>query len=248
VNCSSVRSRLSVYLDGDLDSRAARSLSSHLEACAPCRAEVASLRGALEALADLPRVACPEPIADRVRERLEVERRGPGLALIFRPRWAARPLILPSLLPACLTVLVALTVALLVSRDPRATVQASLPARPEAPASREMPAVQGTEANPFFPSSQVALPRGREGQGVSEQVLSNMGEGSAFFETVVARDGSVSAVTLLEGDSVSSQPLVEALRRARFEPVRVKGRAVAVSVYRLISRQNVFAQPSLPSS
>jgi hypothetical protein len=248
VSCRVARPKLSAFLDGDLEASAARAVSSHLEACGECRADLDSLRGTLEALADLPRVTCPEPIAERVRERLEVERRGPGLALIFRPRWAARPLILPSLLPACLTVLVALTVALLISRDPRPTVQAAAAPRSEAPVVREMLAVQGTEANPLFPSSQVALPRGREGQGVPVQVLSNMGEGSAFFETVVARDGSVAMVTLLEGDSVSSQPLVEALRRARFEPVRVKGRPVAVSVYRLISRQNVFAQASLPSS
>jgi hypothetical protein len=91
------------------------------------------------------------------------------------------------------------------------------------------------------------MPRGREGQGLSVQVLASMDEGSAFFETVVARDGSVSMVTLLEGDSARTQPLLEALRRARYEPVRVKGRPVAVSVYRLISRQNVFAG-ALPKS
>ena len=83
-------------------------------------------------------------------------------------------------------------------------------------------AVQGTEGNPFFPSALVALPRGREGQGLPVQVLASMDEGSAFFETVVARDGSVSMVTLLEGDSTRTKPLVEALRRARFEPVRVR--------------------------
>ncbi len=248
MSCRVARPKLSAFLDGDLEAPAARAMAAHLDGCADCRADLESMRGALEALADLPRVACPEPVADRVRERLEVERRGPGLALIFRPRWAARPLILPSLLPACLTVVLALTVALLISRDTRPTVQAAARPLSEAPVAREMLAIQGTEANPLFPSSQVALPRGRAGQGVPVQVLSNMGEGSAFFETVVARDGSVSMVTLLEGDSASSQPLVEALRRARFEPVRVKGRPVAVSVYRLISRQNVFAQSSLPSS
>jgi hypothetical protein len=53
----------------------------------------------------------------------------------------------------------------------------------------------------------------------------------------------VSTVTLLEGDSVQAKPLLEALRHARFEPVRVKGRPVAVSVYRLISLMEVLAAP-----
>lgn len=239
------RPRLSAFLDGDLEGSVARAVAVHLETCALCRLHLESLRATVEALADLPRVACPEPIASRVRERLELERRGPGLALLFRPRWAARPLMLPSLLPACLALFVALAVALLVSRDPRATLRAdaSLPA--EGPLARE--AVRGTEGNPFFPSALVALPRGRAGQGLSMQVLASMDEGTAFFETVVARDGSVSMVTLLEGDSARTQPLVEALRRARYEPARLKGRPVAVSVYRLISRQNVFAG-TLPSS
>ena len=65
------------------------------------------------------------------------------------------------------------------------------------------------------------------------------GEGTFFLETVVARDGSVSAVTLLTGDSVQARPIVDALRRERFEPARFQGRPVAVSVYRLISRLEV---------
>jgi len=55
----------------------------------------------------------------------------------------------------------------------------------------------------------------------------------------VARDGSVSAVTLLTGDRVLAQPVLDALRRQKFEPVRLRGRPVAVSVYRLISRMDV---------
>jgi hypothetical protein len=66
-----------------------------------------------------------------------------------------------------------------------------------------------------------------------------MREGTLFLETVVARDGSVSTVTLLGGDSEQAQPLLDALRRERFEPVLFHGRPVAVSVYRLISRMEV---------
>jgi hypothetical protein len=66
-----------------------------------------------------------------------------------------------------------------------------------------------------------------------------MEDGSLFFETVVARDGSVAAVTLIGGDAGQAGPIERALRQARFEPGRFHGRPVAVSVYRLISRLEV---------
>jgi hypothetical protein len=68
-----------------------------------------------------------------------------------------------------------------------------------------------------------------------------MDEGTLFLETVIARDGSVSVVNLLGGDSQQAQPVLDALRRERFEPVYLRGRPVAVSVYRLISRMDVWA-------
>ena len=242
MTCRTLRSRLSTYLDGGLEPASARATGAHLETCAACRAYLASIQEAIDALALMPRISPPESIAERVLERLEVERRGPGLALLFRPRWSARPLILPSLVPAALTVLVVLAGAVFVSRDPRATVQwETTRVRLEAPAQRE--AQSGTEGNPLFPSSQVALPRPRSGQDVPVQALVGMSEGSVFLETVVARDGSVSTITLLEGDFAQAQPLLDAYRKARFEPVRVRGRLVAVSVYRLISRMEVLAAP-----
>jgi outer membrane biosynthesis protein TonB len=60
-------------------------------------------------------------------------------------------------------------------------------------------------------------------------------------ETVVARDGSVSAVNLLQGDLERARGVLEALRQARFEPTLLNGRPVAVSVYRLISALEVRA-------
>jgi hypothetical protein len=49
----------------------------------------------------------------------------------------------------------------------------------------------------------------------------------------------VSTVTVLDGHDASAEALVDALRRQRFEPVHYRGRPVAVSVYRLISRMEV---------
>ena len=48
-------------------------------------------------------------------------------------------------------------------------------------------------------------------------------------------------MTLIDGDSVQAAPILDALRHQRFEPGRFRGRPVAVSVYRLISRIEVRA-------
>ena len=245
MNCRAARERLSSYLDRDLEGTTSQALAAHLEACAACQARWRTLRVAIDALQELPRVGAAEPIAARILDRLEVESRGPGLALLFRPSWAARPLILPSLLPAALVLLALLLGLLAVGRRPQALV-ADGRVHGEAWGAREP--LAGTEGNPLFPSAEVALPRPRPGHALPERLLADMGEGTLFLETVVARDGRVSTVTLLEGDSEQARPLVEALRLSRFEPVRVRGRAVAVSVYRLISRQDVRSAKAPPHS
>ncbi|HET7295378.1 MAG TPA: sigma-70 family RNA polymerase sigma factor [Vicinamibacteria bacterium] len=66
-------------------------------------------------------------------------------------------------------------------------------------------------------------------------------EDSHFFQTVVARDGRVAEVTLLDGLPADAGRLMNALLRERFEPAQYRGRPVAVSVYRLISRLDVLA-------
>jgi putative zinc finger protein len=241
MTCSSVRQKLSGYLDGELEASAAQAVSLHLDTCESCRARWQTLRAALDALQDLPRMEPRESLAGRVRDRLEVERRGPGLAMLFRPAWAARPLILPSLLPAAAAVILILGASLLMGRDPRPAIATDARGRSEVWANREPRS--GTEGNPLFPSSGVAMPRPRSDQRLPDDVLASMGEGTMFLETVVARDGSVSTVTLLDGDSDRAQPLLQALLRERFDPVRVHGRPVAVSVYRLINLTEVLARP-----
>jgi hypothetical protein len=97
--------------------------------------------------------------------------------------------------------------------------------------------MSGTEGNPLFPSAEVNLPQQRA--ALAPEVLAKEGEDSVFLETVVARDGSVAGVTVLQGDASVEQALIAALRQQRFEPTRYRGRFVAVSVYRLISRLEV---------
>src|SRR5262249_13198938 len=85
MRCFLVRRRLSAYRDGDLRPAEMQQISAHLDACSACARRWQSLRAALELLGDLPRLSPPETIASRVQDRLEVESRGPGLALLFRP-------------------------------------------------------------------------------------------------------------------------------------------------------------------
>ena len=237
MRCAWTRRRLSAYMDGELEPSTAQTVAGHLEACAACAARWRSLRGAMELLGDVPRLECRESVASRILDRLEVEHRSAGLALILRPTWKARPLILPSLLPASALLVAVRAAALLFGRDP-----GPLPRLATHGAESWGPTgASGTETNPVFLSSDVSAPRMRTASPMTVDLLAELGDEPLFVQTVVARDGSVSMVTLLEGDSHHAGPLLEALRHERFEPGRRHGRPVAVSLYRLISRLDVTA-------
>jgi hypothetical protein len=234
MTCAGVRSRLSEWLDGDLEPGAARGVSAHLVTCGACSRRAEELRAVSGLLAELPRVETPEPVETRVALRLELASgsRRPALAVLFRGVAAARPFILPSLIPAACLLLLVFGVVLVLDSGPLPEVRLAPGAWSAVPAS-------GTEGNPLFPSSEVLLPQQLAALALPPEVLAGHGEGSLFLETVVARDGSVAGVTLLQGDAGDEQELIEALRQQRFEPVRYRGRRVAVSVYRLISRMEV---------
>lgn len=236
MTCDAVRERLSVYRDDGLAAAERRRVAEHLGACAACGEHWTALGRALDLLSELPRPRPRERIAARVLTRLELESRGAGLPLLFRTAAAARPFMLPALVPAVLMLVGILAAAVRLDQDPRALTVTRL--RGLAGGWGGPPA-WGTEGNPAFPAAGVSVPRARRSDGLSEQLLASMGEGSLFLETVVARDGSVSAVTLLDGDSRQAAPLIDALRQERFEPGRFRGRPVAVSLYRLISRMDV---------
>jgi hypothetical protein len=222
-----VRRRLSQWREGELEAAAAREIARHLEGCAPCAGRQAELARSLGALGELSALSPTESIARRVMDRLEVERRGPGLALLFRPAWAARPLMLPSLMEAGLIVFAVLTAALVL----------------DAPRVPSGPAI-GSAANPLAVLGDVPMPQVQAGTDLADRLLTSVGEGSLFVETVVAADGSVLSVRLIDGDSREAQPLLDAMMRARFEPTLYRGRRVAVSFYRLISRAEVVGSES----
>lgn len=239
MTCSAVRQRLSAFIDRDLPPAESRAVSAHLRECDGCARELRETQDALSSLHELPRQQPTGSVGAAVLVRLEVERRGPSLQALFRPAWRARPLMVPSLVHGVLVFAVVLSGALALDR---AVTPKSDSADVRGGAWGVKLAPSGTEANPLFPSSNVAVPQLRARGPMPEPFLRWQGEGSVFLETVVARDGSVSAVTLIEGDSVEARALADALRHERFEPARLRGRPVAVSFYRLFSRMEVRAR------
>ncbi len=213
MTCVPVRARLSAYLDAELAGAESRLVSEHLTDCQACAQHFRSLRGSLERLAELPQLVPRDSIAAQVRDRLEMESRGPGLALLFRPVGGARPLMGLSLLPAAFVFVTAIGFSLAFHRAPVS----------DAPDAKTVGVSRLTRAA-------LASDPGPEGE-----------EGSLFFETVVARDGSVATVKLLEGNALDAASWTDALRGERFAPPRFRGQPVAVSVYRLISRMEVVA-------
>ena len=241
MTCHGVRRRLSSHRDGELTGVEHRNVVAHLDACAACGAQWRGLAMALDALADVPRLECSGEVASRVFDRLDMENRKPGLAVLFRPIGSARPLILPSLVPAVFVLVGVIASALVLDRPeplPPVVQQRQIEAWTTLPS----PVPDwGTERHPLFAYGDVSTPRARAGTAMPRYLLEPTGEGTLFVETVVARDGTVSAVHLIGGDSDEAAPLLEAMRKERYEPGRFRGRPVAVSMYRLISRMEVRA-------
>lgn len=231
MTCTRVRSKLSAWIDGELRGSAAREVPAHLSACAGCRRRAAELEAASRAVSELPTLEPPESVAARVRDRIELETRNPGLAVLLRGFGAARPYMLPSIVPAALVLVTLLAGVLALDSGPLPKVHLPSGAWGVLPPS-------GTEGNPLFPSAEILLPR-EAGPRLPSEALVGSGEGTLFLETIVARDGTVADVRLLTGDGAFEGPLLDALRRQRFVPAHYRGRPVAVSVYRLISRMEV---------
>lgn len=233
MRCTGVQGRLSAWVDGDLSPAAGRAVGAHLSKCPACARRVEELTKVSSLLAELPQLEPTESVAEWVLNQLEVEQRGPGLGMLLRGFSAARPLILPSLVPAALVLLTVLSAGLALKTDARRTLPAKLATWGFVPAL-------GTENNPRFPSAGVDLPRERDGGPLAaEDLVAAAGRDSLFLETVVARDGTVAEVTVLRGDAGGAGPLLDALRQQLYEPSRYRGRPVAMTVYRLISNEDV---------
>jgi hypothetical protein len=230
MSCSRVRRELSEYLDDELSGPQLHAVSAHLDSCAACARHLEELRSACESLAGLPRLQAPEPMAAGVLDRVEVESRGPGLALLFRSALAARPLMFPSILPAALVLMCTGSGVLMIgARDVRSYNYANSAASDTDPVSPggAVSAPQTTASDIFVDYQLALLPHKSE---------------SLFVETVVGPDGSVLNVTLLEGDSNRAAPILKALRYQRYMPgLSEQGEPVKMRAYRLIDSVEVRA-------
>jgi len=232
VSCAKVRAAFSALRDGDLSRDETRRVDEHIHGCPACAGEWSAYARALDALGDLPEPSPVERVVGQVLDRIEVESRGPGLALLFRPVWAARPLMLPSLLHASLIVAALLTSALAVDAW---SVRRQRDARLAAEAVRTSQLLFGGPLRKVHTTGALA------------DRLSSGGPGDVFVETVIGADGTVLDVRLIEGDRKRAQPVIDALLEERFEPTPVPDRGpAAVSIYQLISYSDVLgtAPPS----
>jgi hypothetical protein len=187
---------------------------------------------AIDALSGLPPLECPEPIANGVLDRMEVESRGPGLALLFRSALGGRPFMVPSLLPASLVVLSTLSAIFMVGDHDMQALSASTTAAM---------GPFGSDSNPSSPSGDV-IPKNPNDNIFLDVELLRLEEQTIFVETGVAKDGSVSWTRLLEGDQKTAAPILKELRLERCVPGRDgDGRPVAMRAFHLISAIEVRA-------
>jgi anti-sigma factor RsiW len=228
MTCALLRRNLSAYRDGELSGARSEAVAAHLRICPTCADLWHRLETSLAVLADSPPLAARERIATAVLDRLEVETRGPGLALLFRAPWAARPLMLPSLLHASLLVATLLMSALAID---------SWHVRGDRDAYRVVVA----RAEALRTARQTPV---RKLRGSAALAVSSAGADGFFVETLIGPGGNVLDVRLIGGDTARAAPLIHAMRQERFEPAPERG--AALSIYQLISATDVYGT-TLPS-
>ena len=146
------RSRLGPYLEGDLHPRSRRRLEAHLEACSLCRQELASLKRTVELLRDLPAVATPPGLGERLLAQMHGELR-PGLAGWLRSH--------ASLLAGAVPMVAALALAVILAPRLAVTVKLGGGSSATSPPASALRARAGTPGESL--SARGARERGTEG-------------------------------------------------------------------------------------
>jgi hypothetical protein len=214
MNCDAVLLAVADRRERSLSPGLEARIDAHLAECPSCQEGEDALGLALDGIHDLPHVE--GSIVSEVLARLEVETRGPGLRLLFRSGFDQRPLIAPCLLGAS-AFLAAIVLSLtFVWR----------PALPSVPVL-----------------AWLDIPTVRE-RGVAPSDLGQAHEGNVFIETVIGPDGRVARMRVLAGNGEGARPLMAALSRDRYDPATLRGRPVAVSLFRLVSHVDVFPPES----
>jgi anti-sigma factor (TIGR02949 family) len=76
MTCKQAIEKLAEYLDGELTPEVLRGFEAHVNACAPCRAYLATYRKTKELAAKVSRVEMPEDLRRRLRALLTDQIRG----------------------------------------------------------------------------------------------------------------------------------------------------------------------------
>ena len=76
--CLPFREELSALLDGELSEEREREVRSHVDGCADCTAQLASLSAANDALRSLPTPAVPADLEARLHARIALDARAPS--------------------------------------------------------------------------------------------------------------------------------------------------------------------------
>ncbi len=63
-----VREMSSDYIDGELDTKSAENVKSHLEKCGPCMAFVSTMRATVDLLRSATRQSAPDSLRDRIHK------------------------------------------------------------------------------------------------------------------------------------------------------------------------------------
>ncbi|MCK4303647.1 MAG: zf-HC2 domain-containing protein, partial [Candidatus Eisenbacteria sp.] len=74
--CDKIRSELDRFLDEDLPNRDRLRVAEHLKNCPDCRAELERERQLMDAMAELPRLRCPERVIQQIERDIcqQIER------------------------------------------------------------------------------------------------------------------------------------------------------------------------------
>ena len=218
-----------------LDASASREVGAHVESCPRCERHAEELRSVSRLVAALPRLDAPEPVA-RVALRLGStwRRAPPALALLFRGFWPRRG-------RSCCRAWCRRRRRLRPC-SPRRSLALDSGPLPEvhlAPGAWARPPASGTEGNPLFPSAEVQLPQRASALGCRRRCSRATARVRCSSRPIVARDGSVADVTLLEGDAARRGRPRRGPAPAALRAGALPRPPVAVSVYRLISRMDV---------
>ena len=241
--CSSVRRRLSLYVDGELGGREQLEVGAHLRECQECAAEEREMRDVGDVLrAHLPSMDDMESdvldgLASTVVSRVRAEREesvAGRLGRVFDDMhllWAG--LGATGATVACSLMMIGLSQPLV---QPHPNSFSSIMTALGSP---------GSNSNPVSLNRWVRPPRMMEDQLYPPMVIDAEDETPFLVYTILTREGSVSHSTILQApDHANRQQvldLLDSMARARFEPARygISRSAVAVKCMMLFSQLTV---------